>query len=171
MGTGSSSGAIAPVAGNLFRNDGGETVNNKVAFSVHRNGSNLTLGSSSTPTKIQFTAEEFDQDASYDSVTNFNFAPKPGKYALMGAVASTGAVVDQGNIVAIIYKNGAQWKSGNFAAVSGTGATTGSVVSCIAIADPGDVFDLRVAQVNGSASNITISGKETDTYFQGFQIG
>jgi len=151
--------------------DGGETIYNKVAFSVHRNGVNFNLASSATPTKILFTTREFDQDSSYDITTNHNFAPKPGKYCLMGAARATGAVVDQGVIVVSIYKNGAQWKSGVFSTVSGTGNAVGSFVSCIVIADPGDVFDLRVAQVNGTATTIAITGQQTDTWFQGFQIG
>lgn len=167
----SSTGALSVVHGNVGQNDGGETIYNKVAFSVHRNGSNFSLASSATPSKISFTTAEFDQDSSYDTVTNFRFAPKPGKYCLIGAARTTGSVVDQGVIVVEVYKNNAQWKSGAFVTISGTGNAVGSVVTCIAIADPGDFFDLRVSQTNGSATSYTISGQETDTYFQGFQIG
>lgn len=166
-----STGALNPIHGNVNQQDGGETIYNKVAFSVHRNASNFSLASSATPSVIQFTTKEFDQDSSYDAVTNFRFAPKPGKYCLMGAARTTGAVVDQGVIVVEVYKNGSQWKSGVFSTISGTGNAVGSFVSCIAIADPGDYFDLRVTQVNGSATSYTISGQETDTWFQGYQIG
>ena len=165
MGNGLTKSAIDVLQGN-----GGETIFNKVAFSVHRNGSTYNLASSNTPTKIQFTTVEFDQDFSYDNVTNFQFAPKPGKYMLMGSASTGGASVDQGVVIVMVYKNGNQYKSGDFVPMSGT-ADAGSHVACMVIADPGDVFDLRVAQVNPGASTITMTGAATDCWFQGFQIG
>lgn len=151
----------------VLQGNGGETIFNKVAYSVHRNGVAFNV-LNNTPTKIPFTTKEFDQDSSFD-IANSRFSPKPGKYMLMGA-AGANPTVDQGLIVCLIYKNGVQYKSGVFSTVSGTGAA-GSFAACMVIADPGDYFELWVDQVNPTATTLAFPSAATDVWFQGFQIG
>jgi hypothetical protein len=138
------------------------------AFSVHRNGVNQVVADS-TPTVIAFTTEEFDTNNLYNTGTN-RYTPPVGKYALMGAVScAAGAAVDQAAIVVAIYKNGAQYKSGNFATMSGAG-NTGSHVACIVDANGTDYFQLLVTH-SGTGVNMTMTGAATDTWFQGYRIG
>jgi hypothetical protein len=158
---------VAGIAAASFRVNGIIQCDNTVSFSVHRAGVNFSVANN-TPTVIDFTTEVFDTNASYDIATN-RFTPPAGKYALMGAVCNAAATgVDQGAIVVLVYKNGVQEKSGNFATMSGTGPT-GSHVSCIVDANGTDYFELLISQVTGG--NLICTGAATDTYFQGYRIG
>lgn len=139
-----------------------------VAFSVHRAGVNFAVANN-VPTAIDWTTEVFDTSNAFNLATDRFLPLVAGKYALMGAVCNAaGTGVDTGAIVCAIYKNGVQEKSGNFATMSGAGAT-GSHVSCIVDANGTDYFQLYVVQVTGAP--LTCTGAATDTYFQGYRIG
>lgn len=139
-----------------------------VAFSVHRAGVNFAVANN-VPTAIDWTTEVFDTSNAFNLATDRFLPLVAGKYALVGAVCNAaGTGVDQGAIVCAIYKNGVQEKSGNFATMSGAGAT-GSHVSCIVDANGTDYFQLYVIQVTGAP--LTCTGAATDTYFQGYRIG
>lgn len=139
---------------------------NPVSFSVHRNAVNFAVNDN-TPTVVAFTTEVWDTNLNFDTGTS-RFTPPAGKYQLTGAVCcAAGAGVDQSAIVVAVYKNGAQYKSGNFATMSGTGVT-GSAVSCLVDANGTDYFQLYVTQVSGAP--MTMTGAATDTYFQGFRM-
>lgn len=140
---------------------------NPVAFSAHRAGVGFNVANNSV-TVVDFTTEEYDTNSSFDTATD-RFTPPLGKYHLTGCVRTT-AGVDNGSIVVMVYKNGVQYKSGNFELVGGTNAG-GSVVSCIVDANGTDYFDLRVIQVNSTLSTLTFDGSSTDCYFQGHRIG
>lgn len=160
-----STGNLTVTQTNLVLVNGGANFANRVAFSVNLGGAGFALPNNAV-TQIPFNTVEFDQDQSFDSVTNHRFNPKPGLYVFMAGVAM-GPAVDQSNVDVLLYKNNAQNKS-VFTTCSGTNQSGGMLV-CIAFANPGDFFDLRALQNSGAGQNL--SGLATDTWFQGFQIG
>lgn len=159
----------APTTGANSRFLGPVQIDNQVAFAVHRNGSNFNLANN-TVTTIDFTTEEFDTNNSYDTGTN-RFTPPAGKYHLMGAMNNSASGSPDGTVILVmIYKNGAQYRSGCYANVSALANSGGSVVSCLVDANGTDYFELRGVQVNAGASTVSFSGQAYDTYFHGFKI-
>lgn len=149
---------------NLLQVTGGKTISNNVAFSVHLNNVNFVLPSGAV-TKLPFTTKEFDQDASYDT-SAFRFSPKPGLYLFMAGAALDSAT-DLSNLDVLLFKNGSSYKVA-FSVTSST-VESGCVLSCIALANPGDYFELMAFQLTGV--NQTISGITKNTWFQGVQLG
>ena len=81
------------------------------AFSAYRASSNQTV-TSSTFTKVQLNAEEFDTASCFDSTTNYRFTPNvSGYYQFNAAVAMSGTSITLA--VASIFKNGSEFKRGN----------------------------------------------------------
>lgn len=158
----------APATVVKLRVNGAVQVDQPVAFSAHRNGVGFNLAEN-TLTVIDFTTEEFDTNASYDVATN-RFTPPAGKYQLMGAARTNASSVDAGLVLVMVYKNGAQYKSGIFATVSGAGTSAGSTVSCLADANGTDYFELVAYQVNSTATTLAMAGQASDCWFQGYKV-
>ena len=158
----------APAAVVKLRVNGAIQCDQPVAFSVHRNGVNFNLADN-TLTNVDFTTEEFDTNSSYDVATNL-FTPPAGKYHLSAAARTNAAAVDQGVFVVMIYKNGVQYKSGNFAPMSGATTSCGSMVSCLVDANGTDYFEMIVYQTNSTATTLAVNGLASDCWFQGYKI-
>jgi peptidoglycan/xylan/chitin deacetylase (PgdA/CDA1 family) len=136
--------------------------NNAVTFSIDRpkleigvkattwsQGKQLTdyfsakLGASqsltgATYTKIAFNANTLNLNGSWDDVNGKFTAFLKGLYQFNLQIAIT-AGVEGGRIILLLYKNGASYRTVNFAE-SGTGVQ-GAVLTCIADAVPGDYFE------------------------------
>ena len=59
-------------------------------------------------TKVQFNAEDFDTDSTYDSVTNYRFTPNKAGYYQVNHALFVSSNSNDGFIA--IYKNGAEYK-------------------------------------------------------------
>jgi hypothetical protein len=85
---------------------------NMPAFSAYGTGSNQSI-TTTTWTKAQLNAEEFDTANCFDSTTNYRYTPNvAGYYQVNGTIYFTGTATTRGIIA--IYKNGAIWKMGNY---------------------------------------------------------
>lgn len=86
------------------------TTNNQT-FSAYAGASqNLT---SSVFTKIQFNTEEFDTASVYDNATNYRFQPTVAGYYLVNVYVAVSTSTTITDYQAVIYKNGAAFKSGD----------------------------------------------------------
>ena len=86
------------------------------AFSAYRSG-NQTGITNNTYVKVQLNAEEFDTDGCFDSTTNYRFTPTvEGYYHFEWVVDGRGTTLTAGH--SKLYKNGAEHKSGSWAASS-----------------------------------------------------
>ena len=78
------------------------------AFSAHRATTQQTI-TTSTHTKIQLNAEDYDTDNTFDSTTNFRFTPnKAGKYQVNATVRIAATTGNVGRHIIRIYKNGSE---------------------------------------------------------------
>jgi hypothetical protein len=126
------------------------------AFSVYRSGSQ-TL-STSTLTKIQYNAENFDTNSNFDSTTNYRFTPTVAGYYQINY--QVGVSTTACNIEIRVVKNGDTNAGGGFwvntSAVRGTGS---NVIYCNGSTDYLEIY-------------ATISSGQTldsaNTYFSGF---
>lgn len=159
----------APDTGLRARFLGPIQIDNQVCFSVHRNGVNFALASGAVIT-IDWTTKEYDTNNSFNLATD-RFTPPVGKYHLMGGALTNGVAPDQTVILVMIYKNGAQYRSGNLTNCSAATNGVGSVGAWDVDANGTDFFELRISQINPGVAGITISGQSFDTYFQGHRIG
>jgi hypothetical protein len=156
----------APAAVVGLRVAGAIQCDQPVAFSVSKGGVAQNVADATT-TVVTFSVEEIDTNANFDTATS-RFTPPLGKYHLMGMVQLVGSV-DQGRVIAMVYKNGVQFKNGSYVPMSGTGGS-GSEVSCLVEANGFDYFELRVFQTNGTATTLQLSGATADTWFAGYKI-
>ena len=83
---------------------------NMPAFSAYATSNSQTIATS-TFTKIQFTAKEFDTANCFDSTTNYRFTPTvAGYYQVNLAVGFSNSAI--GLCLLSIFKNGARFKDG-----------------------------------------------------------
>lgn len=161
--------ASAPSTGSNTRFAGPMQIDNPVAFSVNRAGSNFNIANA-TVVAVNWNTEDFDTNNSFDLATD-RFTPPVGKYLLTGAFSNAASgSPDDTVMIALIYKNGAQHKSGNYGNVSALANSGGSTVTGLVEANGTDYFDFRVVQANSGGSTVSISGQSYDTYFQGYKI-
>lgn len=153
------------VTGAKLRVNGIVQIDNAVAFSVNAGGVAQNVGTSSF-TKVQFNAKEFDQNNNFDAATNFRFTPPAGKYVLSACVQYQ-ASTDQKRFATIIYKNGVALKNNNLLA-SGTEGI-GTSVTCIVDANGTDYFEVWTWHDCGVTQ--VVSGASTDTWFAGYRVG
>lgn len=83
---------------------------NGPAFSAYRSSSNQSI-SSSTWSKINLNAEEFDTNSNYDSATNYRFTPTVAGYYLFTWMILLQTSV-AANMYMYLYKNGSSNKAG-----------------------------------------------------------
>lgn len=97
------------------------------AFSAYRSG-NQTGITNNTYVKVQLNAEEFDTDGCFDSTTNYRFTPTvEGYYHFEWAVDGRGTTLTVGH--SKLYKNGAEHKSGGWAASSSAVSLSGGAAT------------------------------------------
>jgi phage-related tail fiber protein len=141
------------------------TLNGRVTFSAHKNGTDQTGVVSAVATKVTFGTEEWDVGPFFASST---FSPTgAGKYILIAAVRwnSTNAV-DNEQLELTIYKNGAAYKSNIFPR-AGTGFQS-TFVTAVVDNDGNDTFEVYVTKYG--AGNGEIQGLAALTYFQGYKL-
>lgn len=97
------------------------------AFSAYRSG-NQTGITNNTYVKVQLNAEEFDTNGCFDSTTNYRFTPTvEGYYHFEWAVDGRGTTLTVGH--SKLYKNGAEHKSGGWAASSSAVSLSGGAAT------------------------------------------
>lgn len=134
---------------------------NMPAFSAYQNSAQ-TIGSSAF-TKVQLQAEEFDTANCFDSTTNYRFTPNvAGYYQVSGAITNNNT---SGNSLASIYKNGAEYKRGNFFTNGANGVTSG-VSALVYLNGTTDYVEL-FAFINIGG---TLSASLVFTYFQASMV-
>lgn len=147
--------------------NGSQTVN-MPAFSAYANASQ-TL-SNITYTKLQINTKEFDTNSNYDNVTNYRFTPTvAGYYQINGAVVVTSSSTIR-VALALIYKNGSNFKQGEYAVTPSTNdatACSGIVSALVYLNGSTDYIELYGwAQV--VSGTLTTQALQPSTYFQAF---
>ena len=132
------------------------------AFSAYQSPAQ-TL-SSATTTKISFQNEEFDTNSNFDSTTNYRFTPTvAGYYQVYGSVQSGGT---PSTVQPFIYKNGSQYKSGNFINVI-SGYATASISAIMYLNGSTDYIEFYA---NISVGQALTSGSNNGTYFSASMV-
>lgn len=117
---------------------------NGPAFSAYRASSNQNI-SSSTWTKAQLNAKDFDTASCFDSATNYRFTPTvSGYYQISGSISLDSTTAFGTGVFAAIYKNGTLYRTGN---VNNTVAPTASI-PCVS----------AVVYFNGSTDYVELYG-------------
>jgi hypothetical protein len=130
------------------------------AFSAYQ--SSAQTPSSSTWTKMNLQAEEFDTANCFDSATNYRFTPNvAGYYQFNAVVAPSGTTTA---CIISLYKNGSLFKYGNISAP----ATVGSLANLSTIVYMNGTTDYAEAWIYLSAS-VALNAITPTTYnfFQG----
>lgn len=136
-------------------------------FSVNRNAVNQNI-STATPTKIQFTTEEWDTLSCFDPVTNYRFTPTlAGKYYFDCWIQWTG-VVDSSSAYVSIYKNGAEVKR-NLVLLKGTQAQGHGCTGSVDMNGTTDYVEFFVDHTMGLTA--TIDGAVISTRAAGYKVG
>ena len=134
---------------------------NTPRFYAYRNGAQSIANN--TYTVIQFNAENYDSDSTFDSSTNYRFTPAvSGKYFLH-ANASTDNE-SSSNTHMTIRKNGSAIARNK---VQNTNRNSIGVTITVD-SDTNDYFDVEIMQDSGGGRNI-LSGSEY-TWFTGFKL-
>lgn len=132
---------------------------NGPAFSAYRSG-NQSI-SSSTYTKIQFNAEEFDTNSCYDSSTNYRFTPTVAGYYQVNGSFNNGPSTSPTAASIGIFKNGSAFKYGTYI-TAGTGMSV-NVSNVVYLNGSTDYVEIYAYIVASSAS---IEGSSVaNTYF------
>jgi len=139
---------------------GPNVAGNGPAFSAWQ--STLQAIATGAVARIFLQSEEFDTANAFDSTTNSQFQPLiAGYYSVVGNVDCN---VYNSNSIAVIYKNGVEYKQGSQSAPA---SAAGSSVSCLVYLNgTTDYVDLRF--LNGTAGSINTVAAQSKTYFQGF---
>lgn len=136
---------------------------NKIGFSVHKNGTNQTGVVTATWTKVTWPTEEYDEGAIFKSD---KFTPaSAGIYQINAAIQFT-VLVTLADYRIAVYKNGVAYKLSTTAA-SGTGGQ-GVNISVTVKASKTDYFEIFAYQASGV--NQAIDGASTVTFFQSIKI-
>ncbi|MFQ5472612.1 MAG: hypothetical protein ACE5FA_06995 [Dehalococcoidia bacterium] len=137
------------------------------AFSAYR-ATNQTGIVSGVETKVSIDTVEFDTHGDFSTGTSLFTVSVPGIYAFSCAVKILNPVVDQKEMKAELFKNGANLRRGVHQAMSGI-QTISSVISTIEVAAAGDTFELRGWHNTGVSQ--TFQGGSALTYFKAHRIG
>lgn len=128
-------------------------------FSVYRSGTqSITAG---VWTKVQYNAETWDTDNSFDSSTNYRFLPTTaGYYQISASVQCTGTSGQYG----AFYKNGSEYKRFD----DGTTNNMGVSGSCVAYMNGSTDYIEVFIQSAGGTPNVT--NNATTNWFMGIGI-
>jgi hypothetical protein len=130
------------------------TLGNGPAFSAYQSSAQALTGS--TFTKVQLQTEEFDTNNCFDSTTNYRFTPTvSGYYQITGAAAGNSTT----NALVSIYKNGSEFKRGNYITASVASTNVTAVVYFNGSTDYVELYAFF-----GSSQNLV--NLSTHTYFQ-----
>ena len=124
--------------------------------------------STTSATKLEIDAEEFDSDGTYDNSTNFRFTPaEAGKYFIF-ANGYLNSMTDNRLFAIYIYKNGASIATArNDSAKTGNSLT--AYTSVIDTSDADDYYEVYLYHNEGGDLTVPGSG-EARSYFGAYKI-
>jgi hypothetical protein len=157
--SGNLSNALIPTANGTVMLSG-----NMPAFSYYL-GTNQTI-STATFTKVQINTKEFDTANAFDAATNYRFQPTVAGYYQINGEVTTSATT-QLRLIAFIYKNGTNYKSGNDVAVPAGGVTSRSVVSSLVYLNGSTDYVELYGYLVGTGTLTFTGGAVYDCYFNG----
>jgi hypothetical protein len=138
----------------------GTVMVNGPAFSAYANATQSLT--SNVVTKVAINTKLFDTNNNFDATTNYRFTPTvAGYYQVNGSVYFT-ATANATQVLAILYKNGANWLWGNNSAMTDL-ATTQIVSTVMYLNGSTDYIELYAYSYQGTsvvinnASNAYIS--------------
>lgn len=135
------------------------------AFSAYLSGGNQSV-TSSTWTKVQLNAEDFDTANAFDSTTNFRFQPTvAGYYQINFSVYFSGSNYSSDNR-ASVYKNGAAYKSSIFSGASANVNVSTQGNGCLVYLN-GSTDYLELWGFTTNASSPIFAASSTNTYLNG----
>ncbi len=120
-----------------------------------------------TWTKVQLSSEEFDLGSCFDSAGNFRFTPSvPGRYRFEWSVHCTGSSLGIGTCA--LYKNGAYFKSGQYAAPAySINISTGAAIVYL----NGSTDYVELFGYIAASSGHKFTGSQSSTFLSGSYIG
>lgn len=113
----------------------------------------------STVTKVQLNAEDYDIEGEFDKDTNHRFQPTVIGYYHVSCGIDITALANGSYANCMIYKNGALWKMSNEIMGAATGA--GPAVSCDMYLVTTDYVELYVWHTHGSNRDVSGTGRLT----------
>ena len=161
--------SIKSLSGNtaITLNNAGIPLLNVPAFSAYLStNQSVTSGQY---TKVQCNTEEFDTAGAYDNATNYRFQPSVAGYYMITGLVTFRATTSKGEFLASIYKNGTEFKRGNYNTINTTNNQSCSASALIYLNGSTDYIELYGYLV-GVGSPSFVGGVET-TYFQGVLVG
>ena len=136
------------------------------AFSAYMSSS--PVWTNGVATKAPINTEEFDTANAFDSTTNYRFTPLVAGYYQINGCISFGNAVATGACVTSLYKNGTEFKRGNYISINLANFTQAVVSSLIYLNGSTDYVELYGTQVSGGA--LTQNGGSAATYFQAVMV-
>lgn len=135
---------------------------NGPAFRAYRNGTQTIT--STTFTKVQLNAENFDTNNAFDSTTNYRFQPaQAGYYQINGAVNSAASSAAT-RLLSFVYKNGAVYaQGGDFNSIPASGGTS-NVSTIVYLNGSTDYVELWTFIIAATAA---VGGGDVYTYMDG----
>jgi len=119
-------------------------------------------------TKIQCETEEFDTNSNYDPTTNYRFTPTVAGYYQVNVALFSGGTINAQLVLALIYKNGSNFKQGSLLITAGTG-TLGSVASALVYCNGTTDYLEAYGLMNGAGTTTFVAGA-ANTYFQASMV-
>lgn len=157
---------VLSIPGQLFIN--GSQATNGPAFSAYAAAILQTIPNN-TQTKVLFQTEEYDTNSNY---ANSRFTPTVAGYYQLNAEVRLDGSSGTGEMMIILYKNGAEYKRGTNQ--SGTQIASNfwaMQVSSVAYANgTGDYFEIYVQQGSGSDRTVTAVNNSAITWFNGCML-
>jgi hypothetical protein len=151
---------------NLFI--GGNQTTNGPAFSAYANNTLQTITSGSQQ-KVLFQVEEFDTNNNFSSS---RFTPTVAGYYQLNAEVRLDGSSGTGEIMIVIWKNGAEYKRGTNQ--SGTSIATNffamTVSSLVYANGTTDYFEIYVQQTSGVSLTVTAVNAVNITWFNGAMV-
>jgi hypothetical protein len=137
----------------------------RALFSVYM-AANKTDVATDTYTKIPFNTEVHDVGAYFDAATDYDWTPPAGPVRLSAGAYLSAGITDATLAAIRITKNGAGYRQ-----VIMYEQMTGQAYGFISIVDVANGTDAYAVEIFGTtASNITVNGGATNTWFMGEQI-
>jgi len=146
----------------------GKQAVNGPAFSAYADAVLQTIPND-TQTKVLFQTEEFDTNSNYASS---RFTPTVEGYYQLNAEVRLDGASGTGEMMIILYKNGAEYKRGtNQRGVQIASNFWAMQVSSVAYANgTGDYFEIYVQQGSGATVSVTAVNNSAITWFNGCML-
>ncbi len=145
------------------RSDGVIHTPKQTAARAYRSGTQSITGGGSA-VKIQFNAEAYDTQESFDQTSNDFYADTTGTYLINAQVSVFNVSSSIENIVAVLYKNGSIYMNGAVVKTSYTGVSnygTATITGTVSLS-AGDYLDIRLY----SPTNCTVDSGNSVSWFE-----